>query len=49
MQGDIAVNSSLVKAISLILLGMKKPIHILQRGYQINSIVDMSTMGVLDA
>ncbi|MGK7957640.1 MAG: NADP-dependent malic enzyme [Crocosphaera sp.] len=37
------------EAIGPILLGMKKPIHILQRGCQINTIVNMSAMAVLDA
>ncbi|MDJ0844561.1 NADP-dependent malic enzyme [Crocosphaera sp.] len=37
------------EAIGPILLGMKKPIHILQKGCQINTIVNMSAMAVLDA
>ncbi|WP_009543586.1 phosphate acetyltransferase [Crocosphaera subtropica] len=37
------------EAIGPILLGMKKPIHILQRGCQINTIVNMSAIAVLDA
>ncbi|MDJ0597606.1 MAG: NADP-dependent malic enzyme [Crocosphaera sp.] len=37
------------EAIGPILLGMKKPIHILQRGCEINTIVNMSAMAVLDA
>ncbi|MDJ0730837.1 MAG: NADP-dependent malic enzyme [Crocosphaera sp.] len=37
------------EAIGPILLGMKKPIHILQRGCQINTIVNMAAMAVLDA
>ncbi len=37
------------EAIGPILLGMNKPIHILQKGCQVNTIVNMSAMAVLDA
>ncbi len=37
------------EAIGPILLGMKKSVHILQRGCQINNIVNMAAIAVLDA
>ncbi len=37
------------EALGPILLGMKKPVHILQRGAQINSIINLAAMAVLDA
>ncbi|MDJ0509085.1 MAG: NADP-dependent malic enzyme [Crocosphaera sp.] len=37
------------EAVGPILLGMKKPVHILQRGCQINTIINMAAMAVLDA
>ncbi len=37
------------EAVGPILLGMKKPVHILQRGCQINTIINMTAMAVLDA
>lgn len=38
-----------VEAIGPILMGMRKSVHILQRGCQINTIVNMAAIAVLDA
>ena len=37
------------EAIGPILMGMNKPVHILQRGYSVREIVDMTAMAVVDA
>ena len=38
-----------VEAIGPILLGMAKPIHVLQRGVEVAEIVNMATLCVVDA
>ena len=37
------------EAIGPILQGMAKPVHVLQRGVDVNDIVNMAAMAVLDA
>jgi malate dehydrogenase (oxaloacetate-decarboxylating)(NADP+) len=36
-------------AIGPILMGMKKPVHVLQRGDDVNDIVNMAAIAVVDA
>ena len=36
-------------AIGPILMGMKKPIHVLQRGDSVNDIIDITAIAVVDA
>lgn len=38
-----------VEAIGPILLGLKKPVHVLQKGSQVREIVNMATIAVVDA
>jgi malate dehydrogenase (oxaloacetate-decarboxylating)(NADP+) len=37
------------EAIGPILMGMKKPVHVLQRGDDVNEIVNMAAIAVVDA
>ncbi|RKY74503.1 hypothetical protein DRQ00_11735, partial [candidate division KSB1 bacterium] len=37
------------EAIGPILMGMRKPVHVLQRGAEVNDIVNMTAIAVVDA
>ena len=47
--GDSAMTGGGAEVIGPILQGMAKPVHVLQRGVDVNDIVNMAAIAVVDA